>query len=222
MNKSNNDVTKPKGLLSLTDAPVIRPPRMLLNLVEEKHSNANGHSQETRALPRKRSATGSLLSELLADSSASLLPYVLQFDSNDCTYPDEANKYKPKTRMDDGHLKMAKLTIDDLDLAQSQASRAYSDYFVVTFESTRQLEQAGADNSLFLLVARALLYRLNFVDQGYGTVLRTQVFQGLVQEGYRFDSDMSLQELLRKRLCLHWLSFVRNGKFTSDDCKYYK
>ena len=177
--------------------------------------------QNNKSISRKRCATNPLLSELLNDTTPTLLPYVLQFDQNDCTYPDESNKYKPKTRMDDHYMKMARLAINDLD-SHSKPSRVLSDYFVVSFESTRQLEQAGSENSLFLLVARAILYRLSFVDESYETVLRNQIFHGLIHKDYRFESDMSLQELIRKRLCLYWLSYVRNGKFISEDCKYYK
>ena len=253
MNNSNNEVSKYKDLLSSgrpsenAPAPIIRPPKILSNLieldnvssngvVEKQHvntTNGNGHKNQenssplpTPSLPRKRSANNSLLSDLLTDNSPDLLPYVLQFGANDCTYPDESNKYKPKTRMIDDHqVKMAKLALNDLDSTapqQERPSRAFSDYFVVQFESTRQLENAGADNSLFLLIARALLYKLNFVDESYEAVLRNHIFQGLLPKDYRFDSDMSLQELVRKRLCLYWLSYVRCGKFIREDCKYLK
>ena len=198
-----------------------KPPPSHLNGNGCPQPNNNNNNNNNKGATRKRLAVNPLLSELLTDTTPTLLPYVLQFDQHDCTYPDEYNKVIAKTRMDDHHLKMAKLAINDLD-PHGKPPRLFSDYFVVSFESTRHLEQAGSDNSLFLLMARAILYRLNFIDENYASFLRCQLFHGLISDDYRFDSDMSLQELVRKRLCLHWLSRVRNGRFVHEECKYSK
>ena len=101
----------------------------------------------------------------------------------------------------------------------NEPSTSINDYFNVTFQSTRQLEASGADNALFLLLARAILYKLNFTDPTYQRFLRMKVFYRLVRKDYRFDSDVQLQQLIRKRLCLHWLSFVIDGKL-KHNCKY--
>ena len=49
----------------------------------------------------------------------------------------------------------------------------------------------------------------------------SNIIKGQFNIKFKFDSDVDLQELLRKKLCLFWLSFVNDGKFKSN-CKYKK
>ena len=99
----------------------------------------------------------------------------------------------------------------------STSSDAYAS---IVPEWTRRVEVLAADNSLFLSVARALLYKIYFVDRKYEFLLRC-VYLSEVSDEFTFDSDLALQELLRKNLCIYWLSNVVAGEFVPH-CKYSK
>ena len=89
-------------------------------------------------------------------------------------------------------------------------SQVFHDYFIVQPEQGIRMEEAGADNSLFLAIARALLYKLYFRDHTFEHTMRTVYFSDLdLIERFRFDSDLALQEIIRKKLCLFWLKSLK-------------
>lgn len=88
-------------------------------------------------------------------------------------------------------------------------SEDLDDYFVVAPSHSQKLEEQGSHNSLFLSIARFLLYKLYFVNKFYELYLRNVVFRDIdLIDTFVFDSDISLQELLRKKLCHYWLSNI--------------
>ena len=169
----------------------------------------------------KLHTTTPVLSAIL---NSELLPYVLQFNFSEINEKNakEHDNDECKTRKDES-LKSYLESISAKFKAESrEPSRKYEDYFQVVPEHTKSLEQQSSENSLFLAVARSLLYKIYFVDRKYEFILRNQCFEDtFLKEKFRFDSDLALQEVLRKRLCSYWLSFVKDGKF-KNDCKYAK
>lgn len=101
-------------------------------------------------------------------------------------------------------------------------STCFDDYFEVQTQlNAKQLESYGLHNSLFLAVARSLLYKIYFVDRKYKYLIKA-AYANCMDEldvEFKFDSDMKLQEILRKSLCVYWLGFVHNGEFVNE-CKY--
>lgn len=110
----------------------------------------------------------------------------------------------------------------DLDDTQSGSSNL-NDYYEISPTSTKKIETLGSDNALFLAVARAILYKLHFIDKKYKYIMQ-QIYSSTLKlnADFKFNSDMKLQETLRSNLCDYWLDFVYNGEFTSSECKYSK
>lgn len=104
--------------------------------------------------------------------------------------------------------------------SEFEISLNQKDYYEVDVSKTRKLEVYGCENSLFLALARSILYKVHYIDQKYAHIIKT-VYAHCFQEpsAVKFNSDMKLQELLRKSLCIHWLGFVYNGEFKTA-CKY--
>ena len=156
---------------------------------------------------QKRPLRTPILSEIL-NSKNDLLPYVLQFNfkaTTDQTIDSVMNK------------NYQKFELNNFDM---EPSLRLDDYFLVEPEITKQIELIGSGNCLFLAVARALLYKLYFENQKYEFIMRNIYFND-VKDQFKFDSDLALQETLRKKLCIYWLSFVQDGKFV-ENCKYTK
>jgi hypothetical protein len=156
-----------------------------------------------------------LLSELL-HLNGDLLPYVLQFDSR--TAPQIDNAQSSKNEIEFEPVKFS------FNCDMEKPSNNYDDYFIIEPEHTKQLELQGANNSLFLSIARCIIFKIHFVDKKYEFLLRNAFLNDVLPAKpttFSFDSDMVLQELLRKKLCLYWLSHVVNGEFKSN-CKYKK
>ena len=143
-----------------------------------------------------------VLTELL--KSNEILPYVLQFDC---------------FKVQEGPAKKLNIGNKYLDNKEKPSDK-YNAYIEVSPEHSKQMERLGSENSLFLALARSLLYRVYFVDETYVSHLNCLFFDE-ERPKFKFDSDVDLQELLRKKLCLFWLSFVNDGKFKSN-CKYKK
>lgn len=97
-------------------------------------------------------------------------------------------------------------------------SSNYDDYFEIDDYSPSI--HYTPDNSLFLSLARALLYKIYHVDRKYEFMLR-RIYLLRVDDHFEFTSDLTLQELLRHNLCLYWLSHVVDGQF-KPDCTYSK
>lgn len=155
-----------------------------------------------------------LLSELL-HLNGDLLPFVLQFDSHSASQIDSAQSSKNEIEFEPVKF--------SFNFDMEKPSTNYEDYFIIEPDHTKQLELQGANNSLFLSIARCILFKIHFVDKKYEFLLRNAFLNDVlpIKASFSFDSDMVLQELLRKKLCLYWLSHVVNGEFKSN-CKYKK
>jgi hypothetical protein len=155
-----------------------------------------------------------VLSELL-HLNGDLLPYVLQFDASSAPRIDGAQSNKNETEFEPVKLSFS--------FNMERPSTNYEDYFLIEPEHTKQLELQGSSNSLFLSLARCILFKIHFFDKKYEFLLRNAFLHDVLpaKAAFSFDSDMVLQELLRKKLCLYWLSHVADGEFKSN-CKYKK
>lgn len=168
-----------------------------------------------------------ILNSLLNEYESEHKLFVLDMDSLDLR---NAQKESP---LASSRLKSMKLNedldrvVDDWKLENDfMPSLKCEDYFEVTNAragiSGKRLETYGAENSLFLAVARSILYKVYFIDNKYKSLLRRVYADCLETSGeaqIKFNSDMKLQEALRKSLCTYWLGFVYNGEFKVD-CKY--
>jgi len=87
------------------------------------------------------------------------------------------------------------------------------DFFTVELdENIQNLEKLGCHNSLFLAVSRALLFKINYEDQDLAENLRNVCFSNIDGiSSFCFNSDMALQELIRKALCLYWLKVAKRN-----------
>ena len=159
-------------------------------------------------------AKSSMLTDLL--KSDELLPYVLSFNcSEKNNEPVVNNKFYISNLLGE--------TNSSPNRTEEPSSHNLSDYIEVIPEHTKQMEKQATDNSLFLAVARSLLFKVYFVDKNYEKFLKIFCFDAETQrEGITLDSDLALQEILRKKLCLYWLGFVVEGAFQSANCKYAK
>ena len=92
------------------------------------------------------------------------------------------------------------------------------DYFTVQVQGAMEMEKSAVDNSLFLAISRALLYKIFFFDDKYEFILRKTISQYVPKcdKDSFFRSDIILQQYLRKLLCAYWLSFVENGEYKSN------
>ena len=88
----------------------------------------------------------------------------------------------------------------------------YDDYLEVLPYKTSLLEYNGAENSLFLAIARSLLYNINFVERD----ILNKICLDNSNENLKLGSDLNLQQVLRKHLCMYWLSNVKNGVLKHD------
>jgi len=151
-----------------------------------------------------------VLTEIL--KSNEILPYVLHYE---CFKENGVSscKLSAEEKFDEASSYLT---------SKERPSYNYTDYIEVSPEHTKQMERMAPDNSLFLAIARSLLYKVHFVDKRYQAYLRRFCFDGDERRNLTFDSDLGLQELLRKKLCLYWLSFVSDGKFKQENCKYSK
>lgn len=85
-------------------------------------------------------------------------------------------------------------------------SESIQDYFTIYSEKTFKLEESGSGNSLFLALARAILYKLAYENPYYEFILRNICFSDIEYiDNFKFDSDLALQQLIRRKLCLYWL-----------------
>jgi hypothetical protein len=108
----------------------------------------------------------------------------------------------------------------DFRIEVEPPSRHFDDYFEIVPDQSEKIELLAPDNSLFLAIARALLYKIYLIDRKYEFLLR-RVYLHEVNDEFVFDSDLTLQELLRRNLCIFWLSHVIDGEFVPH-CKYQK
>lgn len=86
-------------------------------------------------------------------------------------------------------------------------SLCVDDYFLVEPEHTHSMELSGSDNCLFLALARSFLSKFYFENKKYEFIIRLFCFNN-INSKYNLNSDVNLQQILRKKLCLYWLSFV--------------
>jgi hypothetical protein len=172
------------------------------------------------------------ISSEILNPTEQVLPYILQVNSfckqkktrnvsllNSTTIQQQ--QQQPKA------LLSASSNVDQFKRHQDQfeleASKCFVDYFIVEPEMTKTLEIHGSENSLFLAISRALLYKIHFVDKNYIYVLRDVLLKSAIDtKEFQFTSDIALQEVIRKRLCLFWLSHVQDGQFIHNNCKYKK
>ena len=92
-------------------------------------------------------------------------------------------------------------------------SEDLADYFIIAPANSQKFEELATHNSLYLAIARSLLYKLYFVNKFYEHYLRNVVFRDIsFIDTFVFDSDIALQELLRIKLCLHWLANIGDTK----------
>jgi len=186
-----------KRLLSYPNLPETKT---LTNLTNSKMDNSLWN------LYRSNPTKSPILTELL--KSNEIVPYVLQFETN---------------KKNDGPIADTKFNeASNFLVNKGKISDNYNDYIEVSPEHTKQMERMGSENSLFLAIARSLLYNIHFVDEKHESFLCNLFIDDDKRQKLKFDSDLSLQELLRKKLCLYWLSFVNDGKFKPDNCKYAK
>lgn len=182
-----------------------------------------------------------LLDDILDQDTCNLKLFVLDMDTLDM------RKREPESPLASTRLKSMRLSDPQTDVSPSSLSSSWSlgasehrppscvvesdlvpsicfdDYFQVeTLKGCAKIESCGLHNSLFLAVARSLLYKIYFIDRKY-TCLIKAVYANCLDEPntscFDFNSDMRLQEVLRKSLCVYWLGFVHNGEFIRE-CKY--
>lgn len=140
-------------------------------------------------------------------------PYILHFSTLDEKLMKE---FKKTNVVKEGEYPKPKFKSID------SVSFDYKDYFLVEPEFSKSIESTGVDNSLFLAISRALLYKIYFMDLKYDFLLKNAYLKSVpVDETLVFDSDVKLQSLLRQALCIFWLSFVSDGNF-KPFCKYSK
>lgn len=157
---------------------------MMLSDTSPQPLSNNNHSQN--------SSPSSIL-----NSSSDILSNLLQYNSQ-C----------PSSKLTDNSTQLR--MIENLHNEPKNPSQLFHDYFIVQPEQGIRMEEAGAGNSLFLAIARALLYKLYFRDHTFEHTMRTVYFSDLdLMERFRFDSDLALQEILRKKLCLFWLKSLK-------------
>ena len=91
---------------------------------------------------------------------------------------------------------------------------------VLVADNVRQVEESGAHNSLFLAIARHILLKLSHANsevkheqiaRAIGIQLSTTTSGGGGGGGgelFKLTSEAYLQQALRRRLCLYWLSQI--------------
>ena len=99
---------------------------------------------------------------------------------------------------------------------QPKVSERLEDYYRIEPEHAKHFEELGSENSLFLAVARAILYKMYFEDLNYRFIIKHIYFK---TDEIKLDSDNHLQRLIRKKLCTFWLSKVQSNLFNSSRYK---
>lgn len=157
-----------------------------------------------------------ILTDLLT-SSLDMIPYV--FDFQPLTIQEQ--ELTPIVRKQVNKRKKSK-SLDQFCLTHLTVipSLKLDDYFIVQPEHTKAMELAGCDNSLFLALARSFLYKFYFENKKYEFIIRLFCLNNLNSK-FKLDSDVTLQQVIRKKLCYYWLSFISEGKFVKN-CKYSK
>ena len=194
----------------------LKDSKKLTNLTNHTNAISMCSSTNINSLSHNRSKMNPENSPVLTAilKSNDILPYVLQFNCLEKNIKSNDRQTSHASQFKD---------VNNLFESKEHPSIEYDDYFEVSPEHTKLIEKQAPDNSLFLAVARSLLYKVYFFDKKYEFVLRNLCLDdGFLRDEFKFDSDLSLQEVLRKKLCKHWLSFVVDGKFKSNDCKYSK
>lgn len=147
-----------------------------------------------------------ILSAIL-NASVDILPYVLQYNFSG---PPGRDYFKEN---------QAKLL--DGVASSPEPSCCPDDYFPVEPGHTQLQEKLGSENSLFLAIARSLLFKMEFEKRNYECALRDVYFSDVdFIAHFNFDSDLALQEVLRKKLCLFWMNNVANYNSSRYKCNF--
>ncbi|CAF0784315.1 unnamed protein product [Brachionus calyciflorus] len=179
---------------------------MLSNL--ELKVNKNPYFTKYRKLKTGKSKinTTPVLSDILNSENS---PFFIEFEPYERKKAEEWKKTHILYHNDIPNFRINDLISYDKD-----------EYFQVCIETTLPMEESALDNSLFLQVSRALLYKIYFLDEKYEFLLRKPLNKYIgLDRNFCFDSDIALQEKLRKLLCVYWLNFILNGQFLPY-CKY--
>lgn len=161
-----------------------------------------------------------VLDDLLNLDETNLETYVVDMNTIGCEPESALSSYRLKS------LKLAEPSGCVAQILESdfEPSTDLADYFeVLTVRSnSSNLESFGCENSLFLAVARSILFKIYSIDRKYKYIIK-KIYAAYLGNGldaeFKFNSDMKLQEAIRKSLCIYWLGFVFNGQFIGD-CKY--
>jgi hypothetical protein len=169
----------------------------------------------SRLKNRKRKLKNPVLSGILEEKSSQFDTCMVDFQTENDP-PEKSSKKKSSATKSETPLDQ----LIDFRIEIEPPSRLFEDYFEISPDQSKRVEAFAPDNSLFLAVARALLYKIYFVDRNYEFLLR-RVYLSDVDDEFVFNSDLTLQELLRRNLCIYWLSHVVDGEFVPH-CKYQK
>lgn len=183
-----------------------------------KHNKISDHHQHHHQFEELTT-----LNDLLNEDESNLKEFVFNLDQvRGTTTPESplgSNRLK-SMRLSDSSTDSGVNSTLESDL---RPSTSYEEYFEVETcidSSHKKLEAFGSKNSLFLAVARSILYKIYTIDRKYRHLLKIAYSDCLSTcENVKFNSDLRLQEALRRSLCTYWLSFVYNGEFIAD-CKY--
>jgi hypothetical protein len=178
---------------------------MSLNLPKSGRIIKSNHSPLTsfvKKVPSSLYKQRSLLNDLIASNE--ILPYVLQFSSSPLTT-------------------VATHSLQSCFQDEQLNSTNSNEFIEFSPESSKDMENSAPDNSLFLAISRSILFKIEFESPGYESVIREFLFNENETTTFIFNSDVDLQEVLRRKLCLHWLDKVRDGHFKNGtNCKYSK
>jgi hypothetical protein len=131
-------------------------------------------------------------SEILPDQE----PHLIKFDDN-----FECNKIQ----IDNSFLESS-YNLEN----NNEISYRLEDYYKIEPTFTKCLEESGSENSLFLAISRSLLYKIYFENENYKHIFKNIYFKNM---RYKINSDICIQRLLRRKLCIYWLSKVKNSQF---------
>ncbi len=132
-------------------------------------------------------------------------PTIIKFDDHE-TKSNEEPKQELKAT--------AKSSDDYFNYSEAALSYRFQDYYQIEPEHTRCFEEQGDDNSLFLAISRALLYKLHFENKNYVHLFRHVYFSEM---NFNIHSDVQIQKLIRKKLCIYWLKKIQNGNFITNN-----
>lgn len=94
-------------------------------------------------------------------------------------------------------------------ITSNDSSKNLGDYFEINGMVSDSTEQLGSDNSLFLAVARALIYKRTYENNNH---YHSNMFSS---EGQKLESDNRIQRVLRINLCRYWLKSIEKSNFLS-------